>query len=98
MPVSILEAMAAGLPVLAVDTGGVAEMVQEGETGFLVAPRDTAAVSPHLLRLAADPDLRARMGAAGRTRAFAEFGLGAIVTRIEAVLAEAAALRPGWRG
>jgi glycosyltransferase involved in cell wall biosynthesis len=98
MPVAILEAMAAGLPVLAVDTGGVAEMVQEGEMGFLVAARDTAAMSERLQRLAADPDLRARMGSAARARAFAEFGLDAIVTRIESVLAEAGALRPGWRG
>ena len=97
MPVAILEAMAAGLPVVAVDTGGVAEMVAEGETGFLVGARDVAAMGGRLERLAADAALRARMGAAGRRRALADFGRDPIVSRIEAVLAEAAALRPGWR-
>ena len=98
MPVAILEAMAAGLPVVAVATGGIPEMVAEGETGFLVGARDPVAMGERLQRLAADPAIRTRMGSAGRARAFAEFGLGAIVARIEAVLAEAAALRPRWRG
>ena len=98
MPVAVLEAMAAGLPVVAVDTGGLAEMVAEGETGFLVGARDTAAMGERLQRLVGDPALRAALGAAGRARAFAEFGRGPIVERIEQVLAEAAALRPGWRG
>jgi len=98
MPVAILEAMAAGLPVVAVRTGGIPEMIAEGETGFLVEARDTAAMAERLRRLAADPALRFRMGAAGRARAFAEFGRDAVALRIEAVLAEAAALRPDWAG
>jgi glycosyltransferase involved in cell wall biosynthesis len=98
MPIAVLEAMAAGLPVVAVRTGGLPEMAIEGETGFLVPARDTAAMGERLRRLADDPALRAAMGAAGRARAFAEFGRGPIVERIEAVLTEAAALRPGWRG
>ena len=98
MPMAILEAMAAGLPVVAIDVGGIPEMVVEGETGLLVRPRDTAAFGERLTRLAADPGLRAGMGAAGRARAQAEFGRGPIVERIEQVLAEAAALRPHWRG
>ena len=97
MPMAILEAMAAGLPVVAVDVGGIPEMVAEGETGFLVSARDTTAFGERLARLGGDPDLRDQMGAAGRVRAQAEFGRGPIVERIEQVLAEAAALRPGWR-
>ena len=97
LPVAILEAMAAGMPVVAVETGGIPEMVAEGETGFLVAARDTKAMADRLQRLAADPALRARLGAAGRARAFAEFGKDALAPKIEAVLAEAAALRPHWR-
>ena len=97
MPVAILEAMAAGLPVVAVETGGIPEMVAEGETGFLVPARDTTALGERLARLAADASLRTGMGLAGRARALAEFGRDPIVKRIEAVLAEAAALRPGWR-
>jgi glycosyltransferase involved in cell wall biosynthesis len=98
MPMAVLEAMAARLPVLAVDVGGMDELVIEGETGFLVQPHDVAAMSDRLGRLASDPELRARLGAAGRKRALDVFGRDPIVDRIEAVLAEAAALRPGWRG
>ena len=97
MPVAVLEAMAAGLPVVAAETGGLPEMVVEGETGFLVPPRDVAAFGERLRRLAEDAGLRARMGAAGRARAVAQFGRDAIVTRITQVLEEAAALRPDWR-
>ena len=97
LPVAILEAMGSGLPVVAVETGGVPEMVAEGKTGFLVAARDTAGMSGHLQRLAADPQLRALLGHAGRARAFAEFGKDALVPKIEAVLAEATALRSAWR-
>ena len=96
MPVAVLEAMAAGLPVVAADTGGLSEMVEERETGFLVPPQDMAAFAHRLDLLASDSALRARMGAAGRRRAVAEFGRDAIAPRIEAVLEEAAALRPGW--
>jgi len=96
MPMSILEAMAAALPVVAIDVGGIPEMVAEGETGFLVPARDTAAFGERLARLASDPAMRGGMGLAGRARARAEFGRGPTVERIEQVLAEAAALRPGW--
>jgi glycosyltransferase involved in cell wall biosynthesis len=96
MPMAILEAMATGLPVVAIDVGGVPEMVHEGETGLLVPARDVAAFGERLGRLAADPELRRKMGAAGRTRAQAEFGRGPIIERIEQVLREAAALRPNW--
>jgi glycosyltransferase involved in cell wall biosynthesis len=72
-PVSILEAMAAGLPVVATDVGGVAEAVVDGETGILVPAGDPEALAAALGRLVADPALRRRLGAAGRTRAFRRF-------------------------
>lgn len=75
MPVSILEAMAAGLPIVASDVGGVPELVVEGETGLLTAPADDAALAGALARLLADPDLRRGMGAAGRARVEALFDL-----------------------
>jgi glycosyltransferase involved in cell wall biosynthesis len=68
-PVSILEAMAAGLPVLASDVGGVAEAVVDGETGSLVPAGDAAALARALERLLADPALRSRLGERGRERA-----------------------------
>jgi glycosyltransferase involved in cell wall biosynthesis len=97
MPMAVLEAMAAALPVVAVDVGGMDELVIEGETGMLIGPRDVAALSARLGRLASDRDLRVRLGAAGRQRALEVFGREPIVDRLEAVLSETAALRPDWR-
>ena len=75
LPMSVLEAMAAELPVVASRVGGVGELVRDGATGTLVPPGDSAALAHALAQLAADPELRARMGAAGRRRAEEEFGL-----------------------
>ena len=75
MPLAILEAMAAGLPVVASDVGGIGELVVDGETGVLVRPGDRDALAAALERLAGDRALRKRMGAAGRARAEALFDL-----------------------
>jgi len=64
-----LEAGAHGLPVIAHDIGGVPEAVAHEETGLLVAPGDTAALTQAFSRLLADPALRRRLGQAGRARA-----------------------------
>jgi len=63
-----IEAMAHGRPVVGSRVGGLAEIVVDGETGILVPPRDSAALRRALLQLLDDGDLRARMGAAGRSR------------------------------
>jgi len=76
-PISILEAMAAGLPVVACDVGGVGELVADGETGLLVPPAEPARLAEALRRLLADPELRRRLGAAGRARARERFDLPA---------------------
>jgi glycosyltransferase involved in cell wall biosynthesis len=68
LPVSIMEAMAAGLPVVATAVGGVPEAVVDGETGLLVPPRDASALAAALLQLARDPDLRAEMATKARVR------------------------------
>ena len=75
-PVSILEAMAAGLPVVATDVGGVAEAVVDGATGILVPTADPQALAAALERLVADADLRRRLGAAGRARALRLYDVG----------------------
>jgi glycosyltransferase involved in cell wall biosynthesis len=75
LPLSILEAMAAGLPVVATNVGGVPELVVEGETGFLVPPGDPQALAGALERLLGDSTLRRRLGAAGRLRAERSFDL-----------------------
>jgi glycosyltransferase involved in cell wall biosynthesis len=72
MPLSILEAMAAGLPVAATDVGDVRAMLSE-ENGPCVVPREDAALGAALARLAVAPALRAGLGAANRRKAEAEF-------------------------
>ena len=68
LPVSIMEAMVSGLPVVATAVGGVPEAVVDGESGLLVPPRDASALAAALLRLARDPDLRAAMATKARVR------------------------------
>jgi glycosyltransferase involved in cell wall biosynthesis len=63
-----IEAMAHARPVVATEVGGLAELVVDGETGILVPPRDAARLREAILRLLGDPDLRRRMGDAGRKR------------------------------
>jgi len=65
-PLVVLEAMAAGLPVVATDVGGVAELIVAGSTGFLVPAGDDAALASRLGALVADRALRGAMGLAGR--------------------------------
>jgi glycosyltransferase involved in cell wall biosynthesis len=71
--VAALEAMAAGRPVVASRVGGLAETVVEGETGLFVPPGDAGALAAAMAALAGDAALRARLGAAGRTRVLARF-------------------------
>ncbi|MGZ8635202.1 MAG: glycosyltransferase family 4 protein [Solirubrobacteraceae bacterium] len=82
-PLSILEAMAAGLPVVASDVGGVAELVADGETGLLVTPGDPAAVAS---ALAAAREDATRLGAAGRHLIEERFTLEAMVDGYERAL------------
>jgi glycosyltransferase involved in cell wall biosynthesis len=75
LPLSVIEAMAAGLPVVASAVGGIPELVVDGETGVLVPPGDARALASALRRLLADPQLRRQMGDAGRLRAQQLFDL-----------------------
>ncbi|MBL8807268.1 MAG: glycosyltransferase [Rhodospirillales bacterium] len=80
-PNAAVEAMAAGLPLVATRVGGVPEAAIGGVTGILVPPRDPAALRDAIVKLANSPELRGSMGAAGATRARAEFSLEACVAR-----------------
>ena len=70
---SLLDAMAAGKPIVASHAGGIPEVVADGETGILVPPRDHAAMAAAIVRLLKDETLRQAMGAAGRARARSMF-------------------------
>ena len=73
IPVTLIEAMGAGRPVVATRVGGIPEVVEEGVTGLLAPSGDDEGLADRLLRLAADPYLRARLGRAGRERALERF-------------------------
>jgi glycosyltransferase involved in cell wall biosynthesis len=83
LPNVILEAMAAGLPVVATRVGGVPEAVASETTGLLVAPRDAPGMAAALARLVDEPEMRRSLGRRGRERAVAEFSFGAMVRRHE---------------
>jgi glycosyltransferase involved in cell wall biosynthesis len=87
--VACLEAMAHGRPVVATHVGGLLDLVVDGETGIVVPPRDPAALRSALERLLADPDLRRRLGAAGRDRARTHFSWEKVTDATLAAYAEA---------
>jgi len=82
-PLSVLEYMDAGLPVVAARVGGLPSLIDDGVHGLLVPRRDPAALADALDELLADGDRRRAMGAAGRRRRSAEFDLEVMVDRLE---------------
>jgi glycosyltransferase involved in cell wall biosynthesis len=88
LPLVVLEAMAAGRPVVATSVGGIPTAVDDGVTGFLVPPRDPEALARRLSELLADPARADRMGQAGRDRFLAEFTLDRMVERFASLYRE----------
>ena len=84
-PIAILRALAAGLPVVSTNVGGIAGMVQEGVTGYLPPPDDPGALASALLRLLRDPALRAAMGRGSRALFETRYHAAAMAERVEAV-------------
>lgn len=84
-PISILEAMRAGLPVIATDVDGVREAVVDGESGILVQARDGNGLARAIQQLIADPALRQRMGSRGRTIYERRFSLSAMLDKTTSV-------------
>jgi glycosyltransferase involved in cell wall biosynthesis len=88
LPFTLLEALALGKPVVATRVGGVAEVVEDGRSGRLVAPEDPAALAAAIAAVVAAPDARA-MGTRGRARVEATFTLDGMVRAVERVYLEA---------
>ncbi|MGO0123314.1 glycosyltransferase family 4 protein [Desulfothermobacter acidiphilus] len=93
MPLAVLEAMAAGKPVIATRVGGIPEAVLEGETGYLVPPGDSQALALALEKLLRSPDKARSMGAAGRRRAEELFSSRRMAQAVMGVYREALAHR-----
>lgn len=91
LPNSVLEAMAAGLPVVATRISGNEDVVADGENGLLVPSGDPEALRAALQRLIADPVLAARMGKRSRTVIEERFSLPAVLGQLEAVYRGASA-------
>jgi glycosyltransferase involved in cell wall biosynthesis len=84
-PVSVIEALAAGRPVVSTDVGGVSDIVREGRSGFLVPAGDVDAISDRLMRLAADPDLRHAFGEAGRSDVVPRYSVPRLVSDVDSL-------------
>jgi len=81
MPLTVLEAMAARLPVVATNVGALPEMVEEGATGFLVAPQHDEAMAERLMRFYANRELAQSFGAEARRKVGRDFSLGLMLRR-----------------
>ena len=79
LPLSVLEAMAHGLPIVASKVGGIPELIEHNEHGLLVPPGDPAALAAAIRSLSDDPSLRRRLGNAARARASGEYSLSTTV-------------------
>jgi len=82
-PVTVIEALAASRPAVATRVGGVPDVVRDGVDGFLVDSADGDTLAARLAELAADPELRARMGAAGRARVLERYSVERLVSDVD---------------
>jgi glycosyltransferase involved in cell wall biosynthesis len=82
-PVSAIESLASGTPVVANRVGGVPDVVRDGVDGYLVEAGDTAGAADRLAELAADPTLRSRLGGSGRVRMFERYSVSRLVDDVD---------------
>ncbi|MCS6803960.1 MAG: glycosyltransferase family 4 protein [Acidobacteriota bacterium] len=82
LPVTVLEAMAVGLPVVTTPVGGIPQVVEDGVGGFFIKPGDVDALVTRVIQLTRDATLRQRMGQANRARIAQEFDVGAYIEKL----------------
>ena len=85
-PLVLLEAMAAGLPVISTFEGGIPDIIEEGITGFLLPQKDSEALAVKLELLIKNPELRQKMGKAGRLKFEKEFKFEMFEKRLKEIL------------
>ncbi|MBS1188458.1 MAG: hypothetical protein H6R10_250 [Rhodocyclaceae bacterium] len=96
-PKALIEGMAAGLPVIGTDVPGIREAIEHGQTGWLAAGTDAAALKAAIARVAGDPNLRRRLGTAARRQVEATLSIERILLLELEMLSAAAAGVPGMR-
>ena len=94
LPTVIVEAMLAGLPVVSTRVAGIPEMIADGESGYLVPPRDAPALASAIERLLADPMLASRMGERGRECATERFAIAKTTGELKHLLVRRCGIRP----
>jgi glycosyltransferase involved in cell wall biosynthesis len=89
VPQAILQAMLCGLPIVTTPVGAILEAVSDGDTALIVPPQDASALAAAIARLLDDPALAARLGAASRRRASADFSKETMLDRMESIFRQA---------
>lgn len=93
-PVTLIEALASGLPAVATDVGGVRDVVEDGRTGFVVRAGDVGATADALAQLAQDPALRARLAGEARASVLDRYAVPRLVSDMDELYRELLARRP----
>ena len=88
IPQVLMQALAMGIPVVSTTVGSIPDVVLEGETGFVVPPRDAHALADRIVRLLDDKDLRSRLGVNGRSLVERSYSIEKMLDRMEAVYRE----------
>ena len=97
-PISVLEAMACARPAVCSAVGGIPEMINDGETGYLVPPKDPQQLAARLVRLLQDPPTARRMGRAARARVEAEFDLDRSIAAAQQAIEDVVSGQPVLSG
>ena len=93
-PISVLEAMACARPAVCTAVGGIPEVIKDGETGYLVPPKDPPQLAARLVRLLQDPLTARRMGRAARARVEAEFDLDCSIAAAQQAIEDVVSGQP----